>query len=856
MNERWIDAANHAGVFRMAQRLGFDTDERKRCIYVCPACHAEKRHTKAHDKRGALSVKNDEHWHCWQCDAGGDAADLLAYHTVDRRLGECSREELQRVRAAWNESSGGPSSSSNGQQQLRTNGHRANGSSASHSRPREQQQQLATPTAVELEQLRALTDTILEHEEPAAWFRDTRQIDPAKLIGAIDLRYLRAAPDRQSVPWAGFERDDGSFVSWFQRGFRILFPLYDAQGRLRSVIARRTRGTEGPKSVPPTQRSRTGFVLADINGQRLLAGELHVERGVRLDVVIAEGEADVCCWAIAPAEDGAQRAVLGVTSGAWTSEIAARIPAGARVVIATDLDEPGDKYATQILRTLASRTDLDVRRWPVGGRTDRPNDANDWTRAGLALVADGEPMRLESLDDGTTEKPQTPKNVWVGTLLELDALDLPVPKTVATMGGVSGAPIIAGEATLLHGPPSTSKTLLAFHAACHVALAGNRALIIEGEGSRRGLRDRLRRLSRGIAAGGLAAAAANLFIVHGAFGLDTEELWWRELLTTVKPALVVIDPLVAYQRGDENSAGDVSAFLRHVDVARQGECSIILLHHARHADESGRTRERGSSALRAWADSVVGLSRGEVSGEVVLTHEKARDRELSTPQTLRWTFSEEEIVLKTAAAAKDAAVTAVEKKKTAILLGFLAQQPEGASKAEVRKAIHASGIALERLLAPLLRSGHVRLVDGNRPDTLGRPRRVEVLMLGEPLPLSQDGDAFLDQNDGVHGAPRGLDGVHGSTDGPRDNWPDGQSAVTASESVRGLVDSPTESTRSTRPVDAHPPPLKGGEGSPRAESTGQSRGLSAASTVDLDDDGESGLYDHDDDEYFDDPEEP
>ena len=48
-------------------------------------------------------------------------------------------------------------------------------------------------------------------------------------------------------------------------------------------------------------------------------------------------------------------AMLGMVEGAWSAEIAARIPKDARVIVATHHDKNGDGYAAKIAATLAGR---------------------------------------------------------------------------------------------------------------------------------------------------------------------------------------------------------------------------------------------------------------------------------------------------------------------------------------------------------------------------------------------------------------------------------------------------------------------------------------------------------------------
>ncbi len=88
------------------------------------------------------------------------------------------------------------------------------------------------------------------------------------------------------------------------------------------------------------------------------------------EVAIVEGETDFLCAACE--ETNTIRAVFGVSSGAWSDAHAMAIPEAASVIIATDADVTGDKYAEQIRGTLGKRS---VYRWT-------PNRGQDVCDAG------------------------------------------------------------------------------------------------------------------------------------------------------------------------------------------------------------------------------------------------------------------------------------------------------------------------------------------------------------------------------------------------------------------------------------------------------------------------------------------
>lgn len=56
--------------------------------------------------------------------------------------------------------------------------------------------------------------------------------------------------------------------------------------------------------------------------------------------------------------EGQGPACFGVETGAWSQRIADRLPNGCAVVLRTHHDEPGERYAEQIIKTLRGRCRL------------------------------------------------------------------------------------------------------------------------------------------------------------------------------------------------------------------------------------------------------------------------------------------------------------------------------------------------------------------------------------------------------------------------------------------------------------------------------------------------------------------
>ncbi len=208
------------------------------------------------------------------------------------------------------------------------------------------------PPGPEVGALWSLCRPVLEDAEACRWL-EGRGLAPA-VIARHDL--ARALPLGRELPgWASY-RGDRSMrprpEPWSVLGYRLIVPLYDAEGVIRSVRARAVMevAPADPKALPPSGHASQGLVLADALAAEMLARGAWPEHADKR-VVIAEGEPDFLTWGMR-----ATIAVLGLAgSGQWTESLAQRIPAGTTVIIRTDQDDAGDIYAEVVTRTLWGR---------------------------------------------------------------------------------------------------------------------------------------------------------------------------------------------------------------------------------------------------------------------------------------------------------------------------------------------------------------------------------------------------------------------------------------------------------------------------------------------------------------------
>lgn len=227
------------------------------------------------------------------------------------------------------------------------------------------------PPAAEVAALWAAAQPVTSDPEASAYL-ESRALCPATVE---DRDLARVLPPGARLPrWTSCRGR-----SWAESGHRLVLPSYSATGRLESLRARLLRPprvADELKALAPAGANVAGLLLADALGRRLFAGEPDaVELVRRGGVWIAEGETDWLTLASAWS-DGAEDApaVLGLVSGAWTPELAARLPDNVTLQLATDADEAGERYACEVVATLAARmraglVKVERRTWKMGRRS-------------------------------------------------------------------------------------------------------------------------------------------------------------------------------------------------------------------------------------------------------------------------------------------------------------------------------------------------------------------------------------------------------------------------------------------------------------------------------------------------------
>ena len=101
---------------------------------------------------------------------------------------------------------------------------------------------------------------------------------------------------------------------------------------------------------------------------------------------------------------------------------------------------------------------------------------------------------------------------------------------------------------------------------------------------------------------------------------DSDRARLENTVRHLKPALLLLDPLVRLHQLDENDARSVATLLSYLrTLQREHQVAVLLVHHARKNGGAAGLALRGSSDLWAWGDSNLYLKRSE--GGVTLTVE-------------------------------------------------------------------------------------------------------------------------------------------------------------------------------------------------------------------------------------------
>ncbi len=194
------------------------------------------------------------------------------------------------------------------------------------------------PPRHEVATLWQFAGSVAADREASEYLVCKRKLDPDYIANA---NLLRVIPRDHPLPrWARYQGQ-----SWAETGHRMICRLFDPKGECVSLRAWRISDGDSPKRLPPGGHKCSNHVLANRTAVGMLLGRYRPRI-----LEVTEGEPD---WAtMCQISQDVTIAVVGVGSGWWSKEIAARVPATTRVNVRTHDDEAGEKYAAQIAETL------------------------------------------------------------------------------------------------------------------------------------------------------------------------------------------------------------------------------------------------------------------------------------------------------------------------------------------------------------------------------------------------------------------------------------------------------------------------------------------------------------------------
>lgn len=342
MTAPWIQHAKTVPLHAIARDIGLPV---RGTSIQCPSCRRQRRSST--DRRPlSATFGRSGGWRCHHpdCRAGGDGSDLVAYMLTGDRLGTDPRQRKQVAEWLANHGHILPEHADAAARTLR----------ALPPPPPDPSEDW--PDRGQVEEIWRACQPVADDPACVRWLTDRYGAHAERLLILLDhFGIVRSLPAISTPRWARF-----GGRTWRQGGYRLIFPLSDATGQLRSLRARRVWDAPTPKAIPAAGFGCRGLVLACDRARALLSGAqppASWPTGSLFRVCIVEGETDWMSW-LALRRHITDPALIGVYSGAWLPEHSAALPPSAIVAIRTDDNEAGHRYAEAIVRASRKRRDL------------------------------------------------------------------------------------------------------------------------------------------------------------------------------------------------------------------------------------------------------------------------------------------------------------------------------------------------------------------------------------------------------------------------------------------------------------------------------------------------------------------
>ena len=332
----WIHDAERIAVVEVARRLNLKL-MKSNSIGPCPNCAAVERGSK--DKRGTIGIRTDNKgWQCHRCGAKGSGIDLVSYCLGGSKFAELTPDMKTKVRV-WFE--GEISDGAN----ITSEPPKLRGE-----RPPHHQIKSLWASSLQLHQL--------PPNDECVSFLQSRNLNMKALAKS---GVVRVTPERSKYQWPGWW-PAGRTAMW-----RLVVPAFDELGNFVSLHGRAIK----PCDPAPKTLWRKGFEAKGLFMPNRYAVKMMKGLAGDLDgVLFVEGLTDFLKCSAEVEDLDINLAVLGGTSGSFSSISKLKIPKSLKIYIGTDPDEQGREYAKTIQLQLGDRTSYRIPLENLVGGTD------------------------------------------------------------------------------------------------------------------------------------------------------------------------------------------------------------------------------------------------------------------------------------------------------------------------------------------------------------------------------------------------------------------------------------------------------------------------------------------------------
>jgi hypothetical protein len=396
------------------------------------------------------------------------------------------------------------------------------------------------------------------------------------------------------------------------------YPYVSADGHLLYEVQRKERpnaagGKPDKKFVQrrPSAQGGWEYVLGDV--QRVLYGLPDVIQAVAEErrIYIVEGEKNVHDLAAL----GLSATTNAMGARQWRPEYSETLR-GAHVVILPDNDQNGRAHADLVAASLAGIA-ADVRRVELPGLPPK-GDVSDWIRNG------GTREQLEQLlaaIPGRMHGPEARRYYRLDELLADEEVMRPPPPVVPRLAWQRRSSMWSAREK--RGGKSTKAGFVAARVSKGEAYLGEPCQ--QGNVLLVGLEEFIGDAARRLKA--FDADKERVFLVDRVpDDIGSRVAFLRDLIGEIGPTLVIIDSLIAWQKGavkDSGSAAQNSPIVQGLtDIAHETGVALVILHHAKKSDDG----YRDSSAIGAAVDVIVEISTPNGKADPSLRHASVMGR--------------------------------------------------------------------------------------------------------------------------------------------------------------------------------------------------------------------------------------